>query len=349
MSRLRGLNSRLEGDYYIGRKSANFHPDLLVRKPAPEPIELYERFELKYKRDPDSDSIETLSIKSDPDSSAAAVPKPLEYRITGITWHTPKYINTCNMDSFLSAWVRKIRQTHGSYLKFIQTIDRVGNILIAIADHALCAKEQVDAEVVKGYWLMAALHNSNEKQTLRSPPVDCMGNSAYSVYQHLQFHSNIEIVSECKCGVVYHRDHILEVAELDEIRLLGTPNDLNWTPMPKCTTCNYTRELLQLNPEPGNWILPFSYNACRLRGNESPLLEDIPEILNVGGITFKLEFVTYTVRITPKQFHEVSLQKIRLQWYLYDGSRSPKFRRFSGKRLLQRSARLNTLVYFKIN
>jgi hypothetical protein len=345
---LRGLNSRLIGDYYIGRRSAEYHPDLSIRKPKPEPEELYEKFDLKYKRDPDIESFETLSIEDGSDSFGK--PKPLEYRITGITWFTPRFINTCNLDSFLSAWVRKMRQTHGSYLKYLTLIDRVANILICIADHALCAKDQINAETVKVLWLMGALHNSNEKHVLRNPPVDCTGNNIHSVFQHLQHHSNFEIVSKCSCGICYHRDFILEVYNLQQVQYLGTPRDLSSADMPKCQACQQKRILLELNPEPDNWLLPFRYTGSHAKGNLSPLLDDIPQIVEMGDIRFKLEYITFSqdVPSNPGMCHEVSLQKIRTEWYLYDGLRSPKFRRFGGKKYEKSNARLTAIVYFRI-
>jgi len=43
----------------------------------------------------------------------------------GIDWRTPRFPNSCSIDCFLSAFVRKIRQTHGQFLKHIQLMDHM--------------------------------------------------------------------------------------------------------------------------------------------------------------------------------------------------------------------------------
>jgi hypothetical protein len=345
-TRLIGLNTRLSGEHYIGRKTVPFDQTHLVRPEQP-PFEIFPTPVLKYTHDSDVESFETLSINSNGQDDK---PKPLEYRITGITWHTRSYINTCNIDSFLSAWVRKIRQTHGRYLKHVVTIDRIGQALYEIADHALCAKESISSEFVKGIWLVAILKKSQEIQKMRNLPLDCTGYNAYSVFQHLENHNTFEIVSKCKCGTFYHYDFLLEVPDLTQVELLGNPKSLNDAEMPKCLNCNEPRILLELTPNKTNWLLTFNYNGSRARNNLSPPLSQIPQIVQMGNFTFKLEYITYCQDVPshPNEFHEVSLQFIRLKWYLYDGARTPKFRYWGGEFYNQYNARLNTIVYFKI-
>lgn len=182
---LQGFNKRYSGTHYIGRIAVAFQPEHLVRTCRP-PIETYPKPSMKFVRDPDVESFETLSICSEGTSSK---PSSLEYRITGVTWHTPRFVNTCNIDSFLSAWVRKMRQTHGKYLKHVISEDRVGAALYTIADHALCAKNKIDSEFIKGIWLIAVLKRTDEISVMKSPPIDCTGYNAYSVFQHLENHN----------------------------------------------------------------------------------------------------------------------------------------------------------------
>lgn len=80
------------------------------------------------------------------------------------------------------------------------------------------------------------------------------------------------------------------------------------------------------------------------------MLSDVPQIVQMGNLTFKLEYLAYCQDVPnhPNEHHEVSLQFIRQKWYLYDGARSPKFRRWGGKNYTNLNARLNTIVYFKI-
>jgi len=341
---LHSFNNRISGDYYIGRKTVNYQPEHLVR-PLPSPVEPFPRPNVQYVHDPELDSIETLSVKSISNEN-----RPLEYRITGITWYTPRWVNTCNIDSFLSAWVRKMRQTHGKYLKHVIVQDRIAAALFEIANHALCVKEQIDSEFVKGIWLLAVLKKTNEVEKLKKPPVDCTGFNTYSVFQHLEHHNSFQITSKCSCGTFYHRDFIFEVSDLKQVEILGTPKLVNDAEMPKCLNCNQPRILLDLKPDKNNWLLVFHYNGSRARNNLNPLLSEIPQILKMWNILFKLEYIAYVQDVPnhPNEQHEVSLQFIRHSWYLYDGARSPKFRKWGAKKYDQFNARLNTLVYFKI-
>jgi hypothetical protein len=308
---------------------------------------------MKYIRDPDVESFETLSVNSGEQKDQPQPqpkPKSLEYRITGITWYTPRFVNTCNIDSFLSAWVRKMRQSHGKYLKHVTVIDRVGSALYEIADHALCTKDKIDSTFVKGIWLIAILKETDEIERMRKAPLDCTGCNLYSVFQHLENHNCIEIVSKCKCGTFYHTDFVLDVSNLQQVEILGNPRNLNDAIMPKCLTCNEPRILLELNPYLTNWLVAFNYNGSKSKKTWSPLLSDVPQIIQLGNILFKLEYITYCQKVPshPNEFHEVSLQFIRQEWYLYDGTHSPKFRRYGGLRYTKLNARLSSLVYFKI-
>jgi len=114
---LAAFNSRLAPTHYIGQSFVEFNPTDLARlsdrfQPL---IELYAKPQMEFVYDSDEDSDETLSVDS---WHRMSKPKSLEYRITGITWHTPRFVNSCNVDNFLSAWVRKMRQTHGKLLTF---------------------------------------------------------------------------------------------------------------------------------------------------------------------------------------------------------------------------------------
>jgi hypothetical protein len=243
-----------------------------------------------------------------------------------------------------------MRQSHGKYLKHVVVMDRAAQNLFRIADHALRVKNQINSEYVKSLWLDAALSNSGEMSAFLQPYIDCKGNNAYSIFQHLQYHSNFEIVSKCQCGTFYNRDYMLEVPDLNQIEILGDPVRLNDAEMPQCNQCHQNRILLELNPGKHNWVLNFSYNGSVSRNNISPLLDDIPKLVKMGDIVFKLEYITYIQDVPshPNEFHEVSLQFIRQQWYLYDGGRTPAFRRWGGKKYDQLNSRLQNVCYFKI-
>ena len=127
--RLEGLNKQIRGSFYLSRATVQFESQYLVRQQH-KTIRTWAKPVMKYIRDPDVESFETLSVNSgEQKDQPQPKPKSLEYRITGITWYTPRFVNTCNIDSFLSAWVRKMRQSHGKYLKHVTVIDRVGSAL----------------------------------------------------------------------------------------------------------------------------------------------------------------------------------------------------------------------------
>jgi hypothetical protein len=349
--RLRALTERLSGMYYIGAPTVYNQPEFQVR-PDSKTMLTYPKPVMTYVHNPETESIESMSVRSDErndDMNNDDRPRPLEYRITGITWYTPNFVNTCNLDSFLSAWVRKMRQTHGKYLKFVKIYDRVAYALFRIADHALCAKERVDAEFVKGMWLTAILKSTNESHHINRLPIDCSGNNTYSVFQHLENHSYFIIVSFCLCGTFYHPDYCLEVFNLKEIDILGDPKRYNEARLPHCLTCNQPRILLDINPLATNWLLTFNYNGHSSRNLASPPLSEIPQIVQMRDQLFKLEYITYAQESDhPDLGHEVSLQFIRHKWYLYDGGRTPKFRKWGGSKYDQHNCKLETLVYFRI-
>lgn len=350
---LRALNERLSGRYYIGSRTCISEAANLLR-PRPKIFLVGPRPVLNYVRDPDTESVETLSVYDDEEEDILSLSQgPLEYRITGLTWYTPFFVNTCNLDSFLSAWVRKMRQTHGDYLKHVTVYDRVGTVLFQIANHALCAKEQVDSEFVKGMWLSAILPSTQETPHLpylSGFPIDCRGCSTNSVFQHLENHSTFVIVSSCHCGIYYHTDFCFEIFNLQDIAKLGNPQRLHEANMPYCITCKQFRLLRELNPYASNWHLTFNYNSEKTsRDIQCPLLSEIPPIIEMKNIIFKLEYVSYSQETThPTLKHEVSLQFIRNKWYLYDGGQTPKFRRWVDSRYDQHNSKIQTLVYFKI-
>jgi hypothetical protein len=336
-------SQRLIGDDYLGWPTVQFDPNHLQRRKLPMSPR-YERPTLTFVPDSETDSIETRSIGSNSDTQRVT---PLEYRITGITWWTPRYVNSCNLDSFLSAWVRKIRQTHGKFLDYLQAMDRMGVTLVKIADHALCAKDAVDSNIVKGMWISAILQNSRESSKLANPPLDCTGNNIYSIFQHLFLHCGFEIVSTCPCGRFYNYDFVITVSTVLQIKHLGNQQTFTAAEMPTCVRCNTPRILRQLNPIATDFMIVFSYRSAK--ADESPLLDDIPRFLVFGTIQYKLEYLSYSQETTlPNCYHEVSLQFIRQQWYIFDSALSPRFRWWGGKRYTYRNARLETIVYFRL-
>jgi hypothetical protein len=226
-------------------------------------------------------------------------------------------------------------------------MDYIGLVLFEIADHALIAKESIDSDLVKDMWIAAVLRNSGETSRMLHPPVDCTGNNMYSVFQHLYAHCSFEIISQCLCGTLYHYDYALIVYSLLQVTYLGDPQKLHLADMPRCLTCNTQRILRWLIPIHSVWMIVFSYRGSG--ADQSPLLADIPHFVHFRNIRFKLEYLTFShdTRV-PNVYHEVSLQFIRRQWYVYDSTYSPRFRWWAGDRYTHRNARLQTIAYFRL-
>jgi hypothetical protein len=106
--------------HYVGQPYVEYDPNDLHRVFERLPrIETFTRPKLTFIYDTSDDTDETLSLPSIDGWYTKRA--PFEYRITGVTWHTPKYLNSCHIDNFLAAWVRKSRQTHGEFIIFYIT------------------------------------------------------------------------------------------------------------------------------------------------------------------------------------------------------------------------------------
>jgi hypothetical protein len=223
-------------------------------------------------------------------------------------------------------------------------MDRVGLSLYKIADHALWAKDRVSSETVKRMWLEAVLNRSGELDRLNDNVIDLLGNSEYSVFQHLEYHSSLEIETECPCGMFYHKDHVLTVRNLEQVSMLGSPRRYFEAKMPFCLKCNKLRILHSILPLLDNWMLVF-----RCDFSTPTILSEIPQILHVGIDKYKLEYISYSqeANVAKNIRHAVSLQFIRLTWYVFDSSKSPKFFKWFLPTYQYRNAILTHIVYFK--
>jgi len=220
-------------------------------------------------------------------------------------------------------------------------------ILYKIADHVLCNKENLDSNEVKYLWFTGTLEKTNELDLLDKPyppPIDCGAFTEYSIIQHLENHSSFEIESECECGTFYHRDCQLQVDKLEEIEYLGNPKNLARAQLPICSECEDFRVLKNLRPFEQNWLLTIQYVSDE---NPSPRLSEIPRLVQMGDIVYKLEYASYILELGPS-VHCVSMHYIRHSWHLYDALMSPKFKRWRKPSLDFPQAKLTRLVYFKV-
>jgi hypothetical protein len=274
-----------------------------------------------------------------------------EYRITGLIWHTPGLTNTCNVDSFLSFWVRRVLQTHGRAANNIVTTDLVGNALIKIADEAQLAHGMLDAKQIKLLWYRAILTASGETHVLDSVAmnrvVNCVGINTCSVFQHLKNHSSYATETICKCGSVYNRDFFLEIPSMTEISYLTEKDQFHNARSPRCLGCGQKRMLVDLISDPNNWLLPMAWTGTGI--NRNPSLRTVPKFITFGGINYKIGYISYS-QLVPgmaRMTHEISIQNIRGVWYLYDGIKDNKFHKFNDDFYTLNNARMSSLVYIK--
>jgi hypothetical protein len=338
------LTENLIGELYTSKYIDHCRAEDLVREPWPE--DLYKRPHMRFVPNPDEDTDETDS-EDEARSSMAVNRRPQEYRIPGLTWHTPAYKGTCNLDGFLSAWVRKARQTHGRFLRFVTHMDTVGATLIRMADHVLVEKEKKDDSYIKKLWLNAVLKSTEETRRLRRNPLRCSGRNPYSIFQHLANHSSIDIINECRCGITYHRDFMIEVDGIEQLKKLADPATQARARMPLCMGCRKLRVLKGLEANDDVWVVAFCYK--NILGPKSPNLDQIPRTVQIGDKRFKLEYITYRQSFPWTTItHEMSIHVIRGRWYMYNDSHSPHFQKWRGKNFELWNATLTAVVYFRV-
>ena len=340
---VKALCQRLDGESsYMGMYITTFKAEDTVKK-----VPVVVTFDKPYMRfipEPEYDTAETASDEevTSPDEPN---PKSLEYRITGLTWFTKDYVGTCNLDSFLSAWIRKARQTHGKNLQKVTCMDAAGVALLKIADHALTKKSRMRASYIKGLWLEMAMKASGETRRFNKKPIWCGGWSSFSIFQHLTNHCSFELTSQCQCGTVYHRDYMFKVHDLNQVRCLAKPEDIGRTRLPMCSRCKKLRKLENIELSEHVWLLAFDYEG--FGKNRSPDLMDIPHIVEMDGKRFKLEYLTYEQSFRTSN-HEMSIHLIKGNWYKYDDGISPKFIQYKEKNFTRGKARLVKIIYFRI-
>jgi len=348
---LDALNRMIEGKEttYLGRRTDSFEMSMTSRlRMDRPPVLVYPRVETYWEPDSSVETDETASVTS---SIREDTDFPEEYRITGLVWHVPGMTNTCNTDSFLSAWVRRVLQTHGRAAKRVVCTDLVGNALIQIADMALMARGNLSAKEVKLVWYRAVLTATGEAHVLdhlEEMAVDLIGINVCSIFQHIRNHSSYATETRCRCGTVFNRDFFLEIPNVQEITYLTNPETYSWARSPRCLGCGQKRILIDIVSDPNNWILPMLWNGTGL--NRSPSLRSIPRIITFGRIQYKIGYVSYVQTIRGSRMtHEISIQDIRGKWYLYDGLMDPKFHRFDFEYYNEHNARMSTIVYFKLD
>lgn len=289
--------------------------------------------EWKKNHDSDVETVETVS---------PAEPVSLEYRIIGLTWYTPQIVNSCHMDSFLSSFVRQVRQTHGKILKKIICRDAVGNVLIEIGIHVLKAKNLLDSTFVKKLWLDAVM---NVPVKL---PFDAAGLEQFSIFQHLKYQSGFHLQTKCRCGPFqYIFDCLLRSVSLRDLQAILTNQTGSNSSLPFCLTCQTNRSFVSFSPISTNWLVTVLYD-----GNDVPDFAEIIPFFEVNRQLYKLAYLGFHISAQQTTYsvgHLVSLQQIRGSWYLYDGLKSPSFTLWDNIIRYDRpGAVLKSIVYFLV-
>ena len=317
----------MDNPYPVAYSSAQSIPPKLPQVHCPVPaLEL-----LQLSSDSETESNETLS----PADKLA-----FEYRITGLTWVTAPVTNTCHMDSFLSAFVRQVRQTHGKFINKITYFDDVGKALIKIGEHALQFKNTIDSTHIRLLWIEAIT------QKILPLPITSGGREEMSVFQYLDHHSGFVIEQKCTCGPQYHFETSIRSSTLSDIKGMLTGTLTTNTSLFVCATCNLRREFVKIQTIPSNWVITITYS-----GRNNPDFKDIEQAFNLNGHIYKLGYLGYCQPGLPGQMgHFLSLQRIRGHWYKYRASDNPAYALFPNdvKYVDRNPAFLESLVYFRV-
>lgn len=282
--------------------------------------------------DSDVETVETIS---------PAEPVSLEYRIIGLTWYTPQLVNTCHMDTFLSAFVRQVRQTHGRFLKKITYNDTAGKALIEIGKHTLATKNLLDSMLIKKLWLDAVLDQPVQL------PFDAIGYEQFSIFQHLTQHSGFYLETKCRCGTQFLSEKMLRGLSLRDILAILKNQTGSNSCLPTCITCHSSRSFVSFLTLPTNWLITILYE-----GNDVPDFDEIDPVIVVQKKVYKLAYLAFGIAAQYTGHgigHLVSLQRIRGHWFIYDGLKAPSFAVWDNAVRYDRpGAVLQSIVYFAV-
>lgn len=283
-----------------------------------------------------------LSSDSEPESTETLSPAQsltFEYRIDGLTWVTTPITNTCHMDSFLSAFVLQVRQTHGKFVNKITYFDDVGKALIKIGEHALQFKNAIDSTHIRLLWIEAIT------QTTLPLPIVSGGREEYSVFQHLDHHSGFVLKQKCSCGEQYFFETSIRSSSLHDIKGMLTGTLTTNSSLFVCANCKLRREFVNIQPIPTNWVVTVFYT-----GRNNPDFKDIEQVFTLNGHVYKLGYLGYCRPGQPGQLgHFLSLQRIRGHWYKYRASDNPHYALYPNDiKYVDQKAYLETIVYFRV-
>lgn len=286
---------------------------------------------LQISRTSDTDTVETVS---------PADKVNFEYRIVGLTWLTAPITNSCHMDSFLSAFVRLVRQTHGKFLNKISYSDFVGDALLKIGAHALKCKNSIDSTYIRMLWIEAV---TNAHPAL---PITSGGKEEFSVFQHLDHHSGFILEQQCSCGTQYMFESTIRSDSLEDIKGMLTSTITTNTSLLVCADCRNRRDFVKITPISSNWLITVFYS-----GRTNPEFKDIEQVITLNNHMYKLGYLGYCE--PPHQFgnlgHFISLQRIRGHWYKYRSSQNPHYALYPNDiKYVHKTAFLETLVYFRV-
>ena len=294
------------------------------------PLEL-----LQLSHDSDTETAETISPANTPSTNVC-----FEYRIVGLTWLAAPITNTCHMDSFLSAFVRLVRQTHGKFINKIVYADDVGSALIKIGEHSLKSKNNINSTYIRMLWIEAITKSHPQL------PITSGGLEQFSVFQHLDHHSGFVLEQQCHCGTQYMFESTIRSASLHDIRGILTGTITYNSSLLICADCRTRRKFVKITPIPSNWLITVLYS-----GRNNPDFKEIEQVITLNNNIYKLGYLGYTLpSFAEHPGHFISMQRIRGHWYKYGETAKPHFILYpNDQRLVEKDpCYLETIVYFRV-
>jgi hypothetical protein len=275
-------------------------------------------------------SLNTPLAKTNSHLITPIMPKyPLKspYARLGLRWHNTHFINSCNLDSFLTfIKIMSIKHPKMFIACFRLYDDVVHNTLKEIINTYQFVKEDnhlVDCqdEIVRLVWCQ----NVMKINRILGQQVDLAGSEEESVFNHMKRSMMFQWHYECMCGNDSRTGSQFLTRYCFSIEIGGQTQHLNGSlePSPgplfqkKCKRCHHPFSFKNILVPNTTWLLRVIIqktlrsdvqNACFLAHR-----------LSFGASRFKLGYITFVHTETPTIRHQTSCHLIQDQWFHYDG------------------------------
>ena len=243
------------------------------------------------------------------------------YIIFGLRWHNNEYINSCNIDSFLT-FLKLLALKHPNLIvAHLRLAHDLGETVIKeIVDGYVCipknnvALMRLQDSLARIYWAGKVLG----RHPVWNQQVNLAGDESVHIFMHLRKSSTFQWCYECSCSRQYQFDtatcfFMNTAAQMQELKHSLDPSmGPRYRKVCKgCRTQPSYRNIAFNNTT--TWIMRFVIQNPRFD------YENLPNFLTLGGKTFKLGYVTFTHKVTQTMQHQTSCHLIQDQWFHYDG------------------------------